>query len=161
MRIVLLITLLAALAGCSQERGYSAMIVFDGARTRDGVGTPVALSLREEKMVRQLESFFPDYASLPTSPLAGAWISGYDIYIDNERGRAVHIVVSYDGEFWTVGRGDLRVSGDFTRFVEQLQPRTRNSATRRSQGRRGADERSPMGKMPDAAVRETPVGLFG
>ncbi len=55
----------------------------------------------------------------------GAWVAGYDVYIDDSSGRTVHIIVSHDNgdglQFWTVGKGDLEVAGDFEKFVEALE----------------------------------------
>ena len=118
-----------ATLGCAHKPATSAIIVRQGVYSREGVGAFEALSIQDAATVRQLESYFPSYRTMPGSSFAGLWMSGYEVYIDNG-GQAVHIVVSYDSRFWTVGKGDLQVEGDFEQFVKQMQQKSARGPTR-------------------------------
>ena len=107
----------SGIVGCAHHGSPSAIIV----RTHPGPDVSEVLRINDPATLRQLESHFPRYKARPGSIWGGAWIAGYDVYIDDSSGRTVHIMVSHDidgSQFWTVGKGDLEVAGDF----DMLQP---------------------------------------
>ncbi len=99
------------------------VIVFEGLYTSDGVGEMEAVSIVDEAVAKELASFFPSYEACPSSSMAGEWKSGYTVYLGSRDGRAVRIMVSFDGESWSVGDGDFQTKGDFAAFAEELKRR--------------------------------------
>jgi hypothetical protein len=95
-----LIGLLTAtgIAGCAPQRSPYAIIV----RTQPGPDVSEVLRISDRAAVRRLESHFPGYKARPAGLMwgGGAWIAGYDVYIDDSSGRTYHITVgySYDDE---------------------------------------------------------------
>ena len=116
-------------AGCAPHPSPSAIIL----RTEPGNDVSEVLRIRDPAAVRRLESHFPGYKARPAGLMwgGGAWVAGYDVYIDDSSGRTYHITVgySYDDEEptyrqrWSVPHGqvDHAVAGDFEKFVEELE----------------------------------------
>jgi hypothetical protein len=106
----------------AHPRPSSAVILFEEPAGRDGVGELKAIRLTDPKKLILLESFFPDYRKRPDSDDAAAWEAAYRIYFDFPNGEALRVSVSRNDQAgrWSVGRGDFRTKGDFTRFIADL-----------------------------------------
>lgn len=110
----------SGVTGCAQYHSPHAIIV----RFEPGADVSEVFRIKDPATLRQLESHFPRYKARPGSMWGGAWVAAYDVYIDDGSARAIHITVSLDIDdglqFWTVGKGDLEVAGNFEQFVEAL-----------------------------------------
>ncbi len=79
--------------------------------------------LSDAKQIAALAAHFPGYEMRPSSNIAGAWMSGYNVYFDFAEGVSVRLSVSHPNlqpAHWSAGRGDLDVEGDFHKFVAGL-----------------------------------------
>jgi hypothetical protein len=135
MRSWLTMTLMGLLiatggAGCAPHPSPYAIIV---RSMEPGPDVSEVLRISDPAAVGRLESHFPGYKARPAGLMwgGGAWVAGYDVYIDDSSGRTYHITVgySYDDEEptyrqrWSVPHGqvDHAVAGDFEKFVEELE----------------------------------------
>jgi hypothetical protein len=120
MRLIGGVLIASSVGGCAPHRSTSAIVV----RIHPGPDVSEVLRVQDPTAMRRLESRFPRYWMRPGSMWGGGWIAGYDVYIDDNSGRTVHIMVSHDvdgSQFWTVGKGDFEVAGDFEKFVKAIE----------------------------------------
>ncbi|MCR9117130.1 MAG: hypothetical protein NXI22_09330 [bacterium] len=103
------------------------MIVLEGVlHSRDGISQTKAISIVNDKTIKKLEAFFPNYRSYPSSEDAAGWDSGYSVYFNFRKGRTIRLAVSHPqngGDLWSAGDGDFKTRGDFPAFVKDLQRR--------------------------------------
>lgn len=123
--VTVLLTSLAVLQASEAkvaDSPHSAVVVVQGAHSREGVGEFKAISVLNKDDIARLEAFFPAYQTQPTSSAAGGWEAGYDVYFSFRNGRTLKVTVSRNGggEFWAMGDGDFRTRGDFPAFVKEL-----------------------------------------
>ena len=103
------------------------VIVLEGVmHSREGIGQPTAISIVNRKTIEQLESFFPNYRTYPSSDQVAGWDAGYSVYFNLNKGRTIRVAVSSlgnGGDTWSIGDGDFTTRGDFPAFVTDLQRR--------------------------------------
>lgn len=108
----------------NDESPHRAIVVIEGVHSREGVGQLTAISVTDRKTIEAIEGFFPNYQQRLSSDWAGGWILGATIYFDFGNGRSVRVGVSQNEEngkkWWTVGKGDFEVNGNFDAHLKQL-----------------------------------------
>ena len=72
-------------------------------------GMAQAIGINDPDKLRQLEAFFPNYKSRPSSEVAGGWIVKYEVYFHFHGNEVLHVTVSANenGRYWSAGRGDF------------------------------------------------------
>lgn len=142
-----------------EESPHRAIVVIEGVHRRAGVGQLTAISVVNREKIEALEKFFPNYRQHPTSDLAGGWELGATIYFDFSDGRSVRVGVSQieeDGKkWWTVGKGDFIVQGNFAAYLKQLRDIGQPEALGQGQN----DER-PSSPPPAASAQAAPQEEF-
>ena len=118
-RLVLAI-LIGASTGCTTSEDVAptrATVVF-----LDMTPQPPSIQVTKAAELRQLESFFPDYRSRPSSMTAAGWIAGHQVLFDFPDGTTIQVTVSGNdkGKTWSVGQGDFSTRGDFKGFADGL-----------------------------------------
>ncbi|HEX4131959.1 MAG TPA: hypothetical protein VHZ24_18140 [Pirellulales bacterium] len=108
----------------SSPKAIEALIVPSQVWPRSGVAKVSAVHIINKEKLSALEHFFPGYSQRPTSPSAGAWEMGYEVFFCFAGGETVRVSVSQNenGASWSTGSGDFRTNGDFPAFVRQLVP---------------------------------------
>lgn len=105
------------------DQPISALIVVEGIISRQGVGEMKAIRIIDREKLSRLESFFPNYRKRPSSNEAAPWIARYRVYFNFPDGKSIRLTVSHNANarFWSAGRGDFELKGDFNKFVASLQ----------------------------------------
>ena len=86
-------------------------------------GKPVGITLTDAEEIRELAAFFPRMGTGRESSRAGGWKERITIAFLTSSGETVHVSVSRDLAFWSEGKGDWPVKGDFKAYVEKLRQR--------------------------------------
>jgi len=105
------------------DQPISALIVVEGIISRQGVGEMKAFRIIDREKLSSLESFFPNYRKRPSSNETAPWEARYRVYFNFPDGKSIRLTVSHSGNprFWSVGRGDFELRGDFNKFVASFQ----------------------------------------
>lgn len=116
------------------ESPRRAIVVIEGVHSRERVGQLTAISVVNREKIEALEKLFPNYQQRPSSDEAGGWILGATIYFDFRDGRSIRVGVSDNEEngtkWWTVGKGDFEVNGNFDELLKQLREMAPRDAKR-------------------------------
>lgn len=122
--------------GEGREGPTSAVIVKAGSHSRGGLARTEAISIVDRETIAELETLFPNYRQRPSSERAGGWETGYHVYFNFARGRAIRVTVAENdrGKAWSVGDGDFKTAGDFQKFVETFSPTERTGVSPGSAG---------------------------
>jgi hypothetical protein len=117
------------------ESPHRAVVLVEDTHDELGIARLESISIVNRDTIQTLESFFPNYRSLPGSDIAGGWKAGIHVYFDFPLGRTIRVTVAKndDGKTWSVGHGDFRTQGDFEKFVNDLKtarkPQTKGTET--------------------------------